>query len=107
MMTILRNRGRWGGSNVVYRKGMIERYDKERSTPEMKWIDYGLGGLQKSALTLVDMTVTDLSVLQKELAERNLLCGIRVQERFYEIGTPEALEETQAFLASTEEKRGS
>ena len=35
LMTVLRNEGRWDTSNVVYRDGMVVRYDKHAPTPEM------------------------------------------------------------------------
>ena len=41
----------------------------------------------------------DLSELYAQLARDGLLCGFEAHERFYEIGTPEGLAETEAFLA--------
>lgn len=100
LMTVLRNEDRWDSSNVVYRDGIVEHYDKHERLPEMAWIDYGLGGLTAGALELVGAQERELAVLYRELAARRLLFGFEVQERFYEIGTPEALEETARFLAS-------
>ena len=97
-MTVLRNEGRWDTSNVVYRDGRVVLYDKRRRDPEMRWIDYGLGGLEQGALDAVSADEADLAVLYRRLAERGELFGYEVTERFYEIGTPEALAETEAFL---------
>jgi len=99
-MAVLKNDGRWGPSNVTYSDGLVGRYDKHRPTADMRWIDYGLGGLTKTALTAVTATQTDLSALQSELAARNQLYGFEVTERFYEIGSPDALRETDAYLRS-------
>jgi NDP-sugar pyrophosphorylase family protein len=98
VMTVLRNEGRWDTSNVVYRDGMVLRHDKRSPTPEMRWIDYGLGGLTNRALDRVPASEGDLAVLYQRLAERGELLGFEASERFYEIGTARALTETEAFL---------
>ena len=99
VMTVLRNDGCWDTSNVVYRDGMVLRYDKRSPTPEMRWIDYGLGGLTARVLDRVPASENDVAVLYEQLAERGELLGFEASERFYEIGTARALLETEAFLA--------
>ena len=98
VMTVLHNEGRWDASNVVYRDGMVLRYDKRSPTPEMHWIDYGLAALHVGAIDRVPAAEGDLSVLYERLAERGELGGFEATERFYEIGTAGALAETDAFL---------
>ena len=98
MMTVLRNDGRWDTSNVLYADGQVVAYDKRRPTAGMRWIDYGLGGLERRALSEVDETERDLAELYRRLARRGRLHGFEATERFYEIGTPQALEEAAAFL---------
>ncbi len=100
VMAVLRNEGRWDISNVAYGDGMISRYDKREPTPEMRWIDYGLGGLERTTLELVPRDTRDLSDLYSLLARDRLLYGYEATERFYEIGTPEGLTETEAFLSA-------
>src|SRR5438105_1445235 len=48
LMTVLRNAGQWDRSNVLFRNGHIQRYDKQLASPEMQHIDYGLGILRSS-----------------------------------------------------------
>ncbi|HMD57236.1 MAG TPA: NTP transferase domain-containing protein [Solirubrobacteraceae bacterium] len=98
VMTVLRNEGRWDTSNVVFEGGLVARYDKRAPSSQMHWIDYGLGGLTADALDRVDSSESDLSMLYKRLAERGELLGFEASERFYEIGTPTGLRETDAFL---------
>jgi N-acetyl-alpha-D-muramate 1-phosphate uridylyltransferase len=98
LMTVLENDGRWDTSNVVQANGRVVAYDKRAPTAEMHWIDYGLGGLEARALDLVAEDERDLAVLYKHLAATGELCAYEARERFYEIGRPEALAETDAFL---------
>ena len=99
-MTVLRNKGRWDTSNVVFDDGTVERYDKRNPSPEMEWIDYGLGGLEAGVVDAAGAGERDLAVLYSALAERGQLFGYEATERFYEIGTPAALAETDAFLGA-------
>jgi N-acetyl-alpha-D-muramate 1-phosphate uridylyltransferase len=105
VMAVLRNEGRWDTSNAIYCDGMIVRYDKRRPTPEMQWIDYGLGGLTTGALDRVASSERDVAELYMRLAERGELMGYEATERFYEIGTPGALKETDAFLRTLSVER--
>ncbi|HEX5853238.1 MAG TPA: sugar phosphate nucleotidyltransferase [Solirubrobacteraceae bacterium] len=98
LMVVLRNEGRWDTSNARYEDGRVIAHDKLTPTPDMRWIDYGLGGLTVGALEAVAESESDLAALYGELARREQLCGFAAEERFYEIGTPSALEETAAFL---------
>ncbi len=100
MMTVLRNDDRWDFSNVVFENERIVAYDKQARTPEMHWIDYGLGGLEASAIELVPSGETDLVALYKTLTQREELFGYEVFERFYEIGSSESLAEADEFLRS-------
>jgi NDP-sugar pyrophosphorylase family protein len=99
MMSVLRNDGRWDTSNVLYEPGRVVAYDKRNPTPAMRWIDYGLGGLKPAALEMADHDETDLAELYNRLAAAGWLHGFEATERFYEIGTPESFEQTDAFLA--------
>jgi NDP-sugar pyrophosphorylase family protein len=99
LMTVLRNEGQWDVSNVCFDGKTVTSYDKRAPVPEMRWIDYGLGGLRSQALDLLPDTADDLADLYHELAGRGELFGFEATERFFEIGTPAALAETGEFLA--------
>ncbi len=101
VMTVLRNEGRWGVSNSIFCDGMVLAHDKRSPTADMHWIDYGLGGLSTHALDRASAGEDDLSGLYGELARRRELLGFPAQARFYEIGTPQALRETAAFLSGS------
>jgi NDP-sugar pyrophosphorylase family protein len=99
MMTLLHNDGRWDTSNASF-DGQLVIYDKHNPHPSMRWIDYGLGGLDAAALEVVGNEVSDLADLYRELASRGSLFGFPATERFYEIGTPQSLAETSEFLVT-------
>jgi NDP-sugar pyrophosphorylase family protein len=98
LMTVLLNDNRWGASNASYRAGLVTAHDKTAPTDAMRWIDYGLGGLDRRALELLPPAERDLSELYGTLADLGELCGFEVFERFYAIGDPTSLVETEAFL---------
>ena len=98
VMAVLRNEGRWDTSNAFYRDGRVIAYDKGRPAPRMRWIDYGLGGLTAGALDRVPVREKNLAALYGRLADAGELLGFVARRRFYEIGTPAALAETDAFL---------
>jgi NDP-sugar pyrophosphorylase family protein len=98
MMTVLRNEGRWDASNVLFEGDRVLAYDKRSPSEDMHWIDYGLGGLTAGSLERVPPDEGDLSALYAELSRRGELFGYEATERFHEIGSPQALAETDAFL---------
>jgi NDP-sugar pyrophosphorylase family protein len=100
LMCVLRNGGRWDVSNALFEDGRVVAYDKRAPLPDMRFIDYGLGGLSAAALSLAPPEMSDLADLYSLLASSGLLCGYEATERFYEIGTPSGLAETEAFLAA-------
>lgn len=102
LMTVLHNQGSWDTSNVLYENDVVVTYDKHAPTPAMEWIDYGLAVMDRAALDVVPASTPDLAVVYTELARRGELAGYLATERFYEIGTPSALAETEAFLHALE-----
>lgn len=105
LMTVLRNAGRWDTSNVEYAGGLVVRYDKRQPDEQMMWIDYGIGVLTAAALAC-EPDASDLADLYHSLAAKGQLTGYEAHERFYEIGSPEALAETDAFLRAQEGREG-
>jgi NDP-sugar pyrophosphorylase family protein len=97
LLTVLHNRGAWGTSNAVYRDNRVVAYDKRSPPPGAEWIDYGLSVF--SATALEAETSDDLADLLHVLAREGALAGYPATERFYEIGTPDAAREAEAFLA--------
>lgn len=100
LMTVFRNEDRWDTSNVELQRGDIRNYDKITITPQMKYIDYGLGILTPAAFEpWPDNAVFDLSLVYGRLVKTGELSAHEITQRFYEIGTPRGLEETACMLA--------
>ena len=93
-------RGPLGHLERVYRDGLVLAYDKRAPTPEMHWIDYGLGGLTIAGPSRPRRRRAGPRRPLPRLAAPGMLFGYEATERFYEIGTPQALAETDAFLRS-------
>jgi D-sedoheptulose 7-phosphate isomerase len=98
LMTVFRNDGRWDTSNVLFDGARVVRYDKRAPTSDMHYIDYGLGILTDELLAGRGPGAFDLSEVYAGLADAGQLAGFEVTRRFYEIGTPEGLRETDAHL---------
>jgi len=98
-MTVFRNAGQWDASNVVFRDGRVIRYEKGGTDPALTYIDYGLTLMSANAIASRACGERfDLGELYTELIARDELAGYEVFERFYEIGSPAGLAETEAFL---------
>lgn len=101
LMTVHRNDDQWDRSNVHFEGGKVVAYDKQNRTPEMRHIDYGLGAFRHSAFEGCGRNEPfDLVTLYNRLLAAGDLAAYEVTERFYEIGSPEGLEETRAYLAA-------
>jgi NDP-sugar pyrophosphorylase family protein len=99
LMTVFENEGRWDTSNVSFEDGVIKFYSKKEKIPDMRYIDYGLGILEASALSPWPASKAfDLADVYQGLVGQRELAGYEVRQRFYEIGSPEGLAELDALL---------
>ena len=107
LMTVLKNQNQWDKSNVEFDAGQIAEYNKTVIRPEMHYIDYGLGILQRTTLQAYSARQSfDLSEVYNHLSLAGELCGYEVFERFYEIGSHQGIADTQAYLLEKTAKGG-
>jgi N-acetyl-alpha-D-muramate 1-phosphate uridylyltransferase len=100
LMTVLRNQGRWGTSNVLLKAGQLLAYDKRVPRPGMEHIDFGLSVLARGVLAhYAEGAVLDLADVLQQLSLDGELAAFEVGERFYEIGSREGLRDAEEFLA--------
>jgi NDP-sugar pyrophosphorylase family protein len=99
LMTVYRNQGQWDTSNVVFCEDRVVEYNKFEPRLEMQYIDYGLSILSGVAFDeQVGEEVFDLATLYMTLSKRGELAGFKVCQRFYEIGSPKGLAETEQYF---------
>lgn len=106
LMTVFRNEGRWDRSNVeMSDPESIRVYDKKNPTPRMRHIDYGLGVFRASAFDRIPPgTSFDLADVYQQLLCEGELAACEVQERFYEIGSFEGIEQLTSLLTAAEKR---
>ncbi len=101
LMTVFRNLDAWDKSNVEFADGRIQAYDKQQRTPAMQHIDYGLNCFSADAFdSWPEGSRFDLADVQRRMLNLDQLAGFEVTERFYEIGSPAGLAETDALLGA-------
>jgi NDP-sugar pyrophosphorylase family protein len=105
LMTVFHNEGRWDKSNVIFDEatGTIVLYDKTRSrrpVEEFRYIDYGISAMRRSVVEseIPSGERCDLAEVFGELSRRGEVAGLRIRERFYEIGSPEGLADLETLL---------
>ncbi|MCR5507862.1 MAG: HAD-IIIA family hydrolase [Lachnospiraceae bacterium] len=118
LMTVLKNGNRFDKSNVVMDGTEIKLYDKMNMTPEMDYIDYGVCVYEKSLFEdeyLKDITGIpaesgagenggpadikfDIALIQNRLSLDKKIAAHIVTKRFYEIGSPGALNEFKGYV---------
>ena len=99
LMTVLRNGDRWVPSNVAVVDGRVSEYRKGAPPGTFSFVDYGLLAFRRDALCgEPEGARFDLADVFGRLADFGLLAAYEVHERFYEIGTVEALKETEQFF---------
>jgi len=101
LMTVYRNRDRYGKSDVVVRGGYVVRYEKQGRRGDMEWVNFGATALRKHALALVTPgKECGEEEFYGELIRRSELLAFPVRERFYEIGNPRSLTDFERFISS-------
>ncbi len=100
LMSVLHNRDRWDPSNVAFDGQLVLAHDKTmRGQPGVEWIDFGFSVFTRAVVEAwPEADPWDLSALTGALAREGRLAGHAVTRRFYEIGKPEGLAETEAYL---------
>ena len=101
VMSVWRNCDLLVPSNADFDGTRVTRYDKSGHTMGLEYIDYGMLVLRRRVLDrmLPRSHEVDLSDLVATLAGDGTMLGHEVHDRFYEIGTIEALRETEAYLS--------
>ncbi|MCR5116359.1 MAG: HAD-IIIA family hydrolase [Lachnospiraceae bacterium] len=99
LMTVMKNAGRFDKSNCIVRNGKLVLYDKKSNSPDMDHIDYGISIYQKALFSDVpEGRAFDIADIQLEESVKGTCAVHIVNNRFYEIGRPESLEEFRKYI---------
>jgi NDP-sugar pyrophosphorylase family protein len=106
VMTVYRNHDRWLPSNVRVDGDRVVAYDKQAVPGSMTHIDYGINAFRARAFDGVPTNLpTDLAAVHRAMIARGTLRALAVSERWYEIGSPEGLAETERFVRDRTSRR--
>jgi len=97
LMTVYHNENKLDSSNAIYENDLVF-YDKQKNSKpksEFNYIDYGLSILDRNIVKdyIPINQKYDLSTLFHQLSVENKLSGYKIDERFFEIGSPEGLQD--------------
>jgi NDP-sugar pyrophosphorylase family protein len=100
VMTVFRNEDRWQPSNVRTDGERVAAYDKHAPPGAMTHVDYGINAFRAADFARVTAAgaAADLAQVHGELIARGALRALEVSERWYDIGSPEGLAETERHL---------
>lgn len=106
MMTVFHNNDRYDKSNVLLRNGRIIFYSKKIPTPDMHHIDYGISILNKNLITNIpENKFTDIADIYTNTIDHGFSAAHLINNRFYEIGTPDSLNEFRDFIQKRRNKQ--
>lgn len=99
LMTVFHNQNQFDRSNVRFRDGVVELYDK-KSQEQFEYIDYGITLWSRKIIEerIKPNIVFDLSTLMHDLSREGKMAGFEVRERFYEIGSLTGIEDFSRWI---------
>ncbi|MCL0036324.1 sugar phosphate nucleotidyltransferase [Dehalococcoidia bacterium] len=99
LMTVYKNYDRYDRSNTVVEGNLVKKFSKRKKTKDMVYIEYGANIFRKEALNMIpENQFYSLDDLFSRLIEMDELLAFEVKERFYEIGSPQGLNEFEEFV---------
>lgn len=102
LMTVYRDREGLENPNVVFDGVRVTRYEKGLENPpaEMQFVDYGISVWQRNIVeSMVQKgAAVDLADMFLALSGSGQLAGFAAHERFYEIGSPQGLNDLESRL---------
>jgi MurNAc alpha-1-phosphate uridylyltransferase len=107
LMTVLRNENRWDRSNVAFRSDRTIEYCKGSQRADLTHVDFGLSVLCGQVLqSYPEAVFLDLADVWRDLSAARALAALEVSERFYEVGSPQGIAQTEEYLWANQRLRG-
>jgi NDP-sugar pyrophosphorylase family protein len=99
LMTVYKNYDQYDRSNTVVEGNLVKKFSKRKKTKDMVYIEYGANIFRKEALNMIpESQYYSLDDLFPRLVEMDKLLAFEVKERFYEVGSPQGLNEFEEFV---------
>jgi len=99
LMAVYRNYDQYDRSNTVVEGELVKKFSKKERTRDTVYIEYGANIFRKEALKMVpENQFYSLDDLFPHLIEMGELLAFEVEERFYEIGSPQGIREFEEYI---------
>ena len=99
LMVVNKNSDKYARSNTVLKDGLVAFYSKKERIVGMEYIEFGVTFMHKQALDMIpDESPADLESLYRRLISLNELAGLEVNQRIYDIGSPEGLSQFRELV---------
>jgi NDP-sugar pyrophosphorylase family protein len=99
LMTVYKNHDRYDKSNTEVEGNLVGRYSKKEKTSGMVYVEHGVNAFRKKVLDMIPANeFYSLEDLFPNLIEQQELLAFEVNERFYEIGSLQGLEEFEQLV---------
>ena len=101
LMTVYRNQNRYDRSNTAIAGNLVTKYTKQDRTQDMVYIDYGANIFRKEVLKMIpENQFYPLEELFPRLIVKEELLAFEVEERFYEIGSPQGIKDFAEYIST-------
>jgi len=99
LMTAYKNYDQYDRSNTVVEGNLVKKFSKKERSRDMVYIEYGANLFRKQALEMIPVNqYYSLDDIFPQLIKVEELLVFEVKERFYEIGSPQGLEEFTEYI---------
>ncbi len=99
LMTVYKNYDRYDRSNTVVEGNLVKQFSKKESARDMVYIEYGANIFNKEAVNMIpEDQFYSLDELFPQLIAMEELLAFEVEERFYEIGSPQGLNDFEEYI---------
>jgi len=99
VLAVFENKNQMIPSNLSYKFGMVVHYDKNKPSPNMQYVDYGLSIFKPQAFSaFADKQSFDLAEVFTALIKEKQLAAYEVKDRFYEAGSEQGINELAAYI---------
>lgn len=103
LMVVYKNHNQFDKSNLIVKNGLVKLYDKKGVNPEMVYIDEGISILRKETLgDFPSRTPFPLDEIFQRLISKKELLAFQTNQRFYEIGSPQGLDDFKKLILEKE-----